>query len=84
MSTPRQCFYIPVDALTEHGYVPSLVTESEPGHTPLSGNGAGSAPWYWGGDYDAARRVCIEQNARLGIDEAAAAAIVASSMAAGR
>lgn len=81
----RWCFYIPADAFVEgSGYVPAVVTENRPGYAPLTGNGRGSSPWFWGKTYAEALAVCAEQNARLGIDPATASDIVCSSMRAGR
>lgn len=81
---PRQCYVILDSQCDEHGYIPSLVTENEPGHSPLTGNGDGSAPWYWGQTYERASQVCARVNLdRFGINERTAAKIVASSMRAG-
>jgi hypothetical protein len=83
MTRKRACFYIPSGAFVEgHGYVPSLVTENEPGHVPLMGNGPGSAPWYWGMTYEKACEIAEAENAKLGLDPRDVMAIVASSMAA--
>lgn len=79
----RQCFYIDETMLTEHGYVPSMITENEPGHAPMTG-GPGGTPWYWGHDLAAAKKIAAESNARLGISAADALAIVLSSMTADR
>jgi hypothetical protein len=65
-TSPRRCFFIPVEAKTEHGYIPSMVTEGEPGHTPMSGNGPAAAPWYWGTTYEQAKAVATEANGKLG------------------
>ena len=80
---PRQCFYIPDGQRDEHGYIPSLVTENEPGHSPMTGKGEGSTPWYWGKTYRRAQEVCERVNLdRYGIGPATAWRIVTSSMAA--
>jgi len=84
MNEPRKCFYQPVEQFDAHGYIPSMVTENEGGHTPLAGNGDHASPWYFGKTYDEARARCAEENAKLGISEADALAIVMSSMRAGR
>lgn len=83
---PRQCFYIPASAYVEgRGFVPSLVTENEPGHCPMTGNGECAEPWYWGDTYERAQEVCDRVNLdRYGLTPKAATRIVASSMAAGR
>jgi hypothetical protein len=83
-SKPRQCFYIPVGQFDENGYIPSLVTEGEPGHAPLKGSGECAAPWYWGKTYEAAKAFAEEMNAeQFGLTPAQAAEILASSMRAG-
>ena len=35
----RHAFYVDETMKAEHGYIPSVVTEDEPGHTPMRGNG---------------------------------------------
>lgn len=86
MAKPRRCFYIPNGQFDEHGYIPSLVTEGEPGHTPLRGDPAKfQAPWYWGKTYESATANCAAENLEtFGLTEAEAAEIVASSMGASR
>jgi hypothetical protein len=83
-SGKRQCLYVDESMLQEGGYVPSLVTEGEPGHAPLVGRGRLAQPWYFGRDIEQAKRLVVEANAKLGVTEADATAIVLSSMAAGR
>ncbi len=80
----RQCFYIPEDQFVPgRGYIPSLVTEDEPGHSPMSGRGEFSEPWYWGMDIDTARRIAAEANARdFGLTPEQVDAIISSSIAA--
>jgi hypothetical protein len=79
----RYCFYIPANGFVEgHGFVPSMVTENEPGHAPLTGNGAHASPWYWGMTYDKARAVADQANANLGLTPDDVAAIIASSLGA--
>jgi hypothetical protein len=80
MPEKRKCFYVPVDQFDANGYIPSMVTEDEPGHAPMTGNGSHAAPWYWGKTYEEATAVCAKENARLGISPEDAALIVASSM----
>jgi len=75
----RQCFCIPPSSLTEYGYVPSLVTENEPGHSPMAGEG--KTPWYWGKTIERAEQICARVNQkRFGISPATANRIVASTM----
>ena len=61
----RQCFAI-LDSLyvKDKGFVPTLVTENEPGHQPMIGRDQFSEPWYWGQDRETAQRICDEANAR--------------------
>lgn len=81
----RRCFYVPRGAFEEgKGYVPSMVVENEPGHTPMRGDGPGSSPWYWGMTYEEACKAAEEANAKLGITPEDAIDIVSSSMAASR
>ena len=78
---PRQCFVILETQYDEHGYIPSLVTENEPGHAPMMGNGEHATPWYWGKTIERAKEVCARVNKqRFGITEQTAERILASSM----
>lgn len=80
----RNCFYIPPDANADgRGFIPSIVTENEPGHAPLVGNGELATPWFWGATYEDATAVAAAENAKLGLSPDDVAAIVLSSMAAG-
>lgn len=79
----RSCVFVDETMMTPHGIVPSVVYENEPGHWPLSGKGAGSAPWYWG-DLATARKIAADYNAKLGLSEDDARDIVLSSMRASR
>ncbi len=46
-ATNRQCFYIPPSSFVEGcGFVPSLVTENEPGHSPMIGKDDDTHPWF--------------------------------------
>ena len=84
MGEPRICFFIPIDQHDENGYIPSVVTEGESGHSPLVGSGRCASPWYWGKTYEAACAAAKKENARLGLTEDDVFDIVCSSMAAGR
>lgn len=81
---PRQCFAIlPGQSHPQLGYVPSLVVEGEAGHTPMMGQGELSQPWYWGTDFEEAKRICAKVNQEtFGLTEADAADILASSIGA--
>ena len=82
---PRQCFAILETLQDQYGYIPTLVTEGEPGHAPMVGNGEGATPWYWGETRERAQEVCDRVNRdRFGITPKTALRIIASSMAAGR
>jgi hypothetical protein len=76
----RQCYYIPVDQFDSEGYIPSMVTEGIPGHTPMAGNGPFAQPWHWGTSYKEARAICDGENLKIGITAEAANEIVLSSM----
>jgi hypothetical protein len=79
----RRCFYIPPDAYVEgHGFIPSMVTEGEPGHVPLAGNGQFAQPWYWGHTIEKAREIAAKENERLGLSPDDVATIIASSFGA--
>ena len=79
----RQCFAIFPDQFDEGGFIPSLVTEGEAGHQPLRGHGRLSTPWYWGVDYETAKRVCEKANADdFGLTPEQVQEIVHSSIAA--
>jgi hypothetical protein len=82
----RGCFYIPAEQYDAEGWIPSWVTEDEPGHAPLAGDGpeGGRRPWHWGRTYEEARAVCAAENERLGVTPDDAFRIISSSMAAGR
>lgn len=76
----RQCFVILATQRDEYGYIPSLVTENEPGHSPMTG-GPDQEPWRWGKTLDKAESVCAKVNLdRYGLTEHAADNIVCSSM----
>ncbi len=84
MTEARKCFAIIEGQFhPDHGYVPSLVTEDEPGHVPMMGNGDESEPWYWGATVEQARAVCAEANLKdFGLTPADTKAIIDSSVAA--
>jgi hypothetical protein len=78
---PRTCFYIPPDAYVEgKGFVPSLVTEGEPGHAPLAGSDELAQPWYWGNTYEDAKAIALEENGKLGLTRDDVTEIILSSM----
>ena len=77
---PRQCYVVLETQRDQHGYIPSLVTEGQPGHAPLTGQGEFATPWYWGDSFEEAEAVCAAMNTRRGIDAKAANEIKLSSM----
>jgi hypothetical protein len=80
----RQCFYIPESQSDEQGWIPSLFTENEPGHAPLTGNGPCAAPWHWGRTLEEARAFAEQENARtFGLTPDDSLAILLSSIRAG-
>lgn len=80
----RQCIYVPADAQVDGGFVPSVVTENEPGHSPLAGRDEFAAPWVWGPTYKDAERAADAYNAKLGLSKNDVFEIIASSMRQGR
>lgn len=86
----RMVAYIPTDAFVEgHGWRVSIVVEGEDGHRPTGtwpyeGKPGQTAPWFWGQDFETARKMAREYNARLGISEVDAFKIVARSMGRGQ
>jgi hypothetical protein len=78
---PRTCFYISPDSYVDgKGFVPSVVTENEPGHAPLTGNGDFAQPYYWGDTYDKAKATAEAENTKLGLTPDDVTTIVLSSM----
>ena len=84
MKTKRWCYWInETQDPNEHGgYVPSVVTENEPGHQPLLGSGEGAAPWVWGKTLAEAKATCKAANEKRGFSDEDCWNIVASSMSA--
>lgn len=81
----RQCYWVDNDSFDEdkNAYIPSLVTEDEPGHRLFSG-GLDETPYYWGKTLDEARAVCAQVNKDLfGLSEEDTREIIRSSMKAG-
>ena len=80
-TTPRQCFWIPPDQHDENGWIPSLVTEGQPGHAPFTGNGRLARPWYWGKTLAEAQATAERENlGTFGLSPDEALAIVLSSI----
>ncbi|GAA2471161.1 hypothetical protein [Winogradskya humida] len=75
----RYAFYVDETMRTEYGYVPSIITEDEPDHTPMRGNGTHATPWYWGHDLMAARTIAAQANAALGLTDSDVRAVIMSS-----
>ena len=81
MTEPRICYVILDSQRDENGYIPSLCTEGEPGHAPMTGRGEFASPWYWGKTYEEASAVCAAYNLKhFRLDAEAADVIVASTM----
>ena len=78
--TKLQCFYVPPDQDKPEGFIPSLVTAGEDGHSPMTGKGEFAVPWYWGKTLAEAEATCKDANARRGISPELADLIVISSM----
>jgi hypothetical protein len=84
-SEPDGCFFIPAKPWKDTGkWVPSWVKRDEAGHTPFAGNGPCAQPWFWGTSYPEAKAVADRENAKLGISQTQAAAILLSSVRASR
>ncbi len=82
--TPRDgdfCYFIPVGAKVDGGFIPSVVHANKPGHSPMIG-GPDQAPWVWGPTYEDAQACAKEKNKQMGLTEEDADKIIASSMAA--
>lgn len=81
---PRQCYIVLPDQRDEQGYIPSLVTEGQPGHQPLAGDKSKfQTPWYWGTSWENAQNYCARRNADdFHLTDHEIIAIVASSMGA--
>jgi len=86
MTEPRICYIVLESQRDDRGYIPSVVTEGEAGHSPLMGSGKFSQPWYWGsltpGGWETAQRICAEVNAEMGLSPDDVAAITTSSIVA--
>jgi len=88
MSRRRWCYWIPADGYVEgHGYRVSFVFEYESGHYPngddawIAGDHSKRKPWFWGSDYNEAKKVAEDMNQqRLGLSPREAADIVTTSM----
>lgn len=79
-SESRRCYVILESEQGEHGYIPSLVIEDEPGYSPMTGDDD-QEPWYWGKTRGRANAVCARYNRQhFGISQCTADRIVASSM----
>lgn len=69
LSRRRWCYWIPADGYVEgHGYRVSIVFEYESGHYPtgddawIAGDYAKRKPYFWGHDYQEARKVADDMN----------------------
>jgi hypothetical protein len=86
METRRFCYTIPADGYVEgHGWRPSVVFEDEPGHFPngtwpYNGKPGETCPWFWGHDYETAKKIAAETNARMGLSAEDAMLIVLSTL----
>lgn len=89
LSRRRWCYWIPADGYVEgYGYRVSIVFEHKGGHYPTGDNDWNARepgkqkPWFWGHDYEAARRCAENMNQqRLGLSAREAADLVTTSMA---
>lgn len=78
----RFCYMIPpaTARYNERGFIPAMVIEGEDGYRPMLGQGEHAAPWVWGPTREDAEQACKKMNELMGITEAAAEDIIASSM----
>lgn len=77
----RTCVVVLASQYVEdRGYVPSVVTEGEAGHSPLTGKGELSEPWYWGHDLDKAKKIAADHNEKRGLTPEDVEAIFESSL----
>jgi hypothetical protein len=84
----RWCYWIPAEGYVKgHGYRVSIVFEYESGHFPtgddawIAGDISQRKPYFWGHDYEEARKVAEDMNReRLGLSPRDAAHIVTTSM----
>lgn len=85
-STGRIVYWIdPTQDTTRYGgYVPSVVTEFEPGHQPMIGPHDGVRPIIWGSTLEDAQANAEAANAEMGIAPDDARSIVTYSMALGQ
>ena len=67
LTNKRWCYMIHPNSKDENGYIPCIAIEGEPGVIPLSGQGVGAQPWYWGKELDQALEICNVRNDRLGL-----------------
>lgn len=77
---PRICYYIDPHQRNPQGFIPSVVTEGEPGFCPLVGSGEHAEPWYWGTDLETAERICAQANVDLGLTPYDVSNIIDSSI----
>jgi len=86
MTEPRICYIVLEGQRDERGYIPSVVTEGEAGHSPLMGRGEHSRPWHWGRPtpegWEQAQRICADANTEMGLSEDDVTAITESSIVA--
>jgi len=83
----RWCYYVTGmhrdEAGGTEGFIPSKVTEGEPGHQLMKGDPEQmQAPWVWGPSLETAQATADSMNQRMGITKEDSAKIVASSMVA--
>jgi hypothetical protein len=76
----RICYIVQIGQCDKNGYIPSVVTEGEPGHSPLTGHSEFSRPWYWGKTYEEAEVTCKKMNTEMGLSERDVTEIVWSSV----
>lgn len=74
------CYVVIEHQYDENGFIPSCVKENEYSHFPMTGNGDGATPWYWGKTFIEAEAVCKAQNEKMGLTENEILHLIHSSM----
>jgi len=78
---PKKYCYTAIEGQCDkNGYIPSAVFEGEKSHRPMTGQGVGASPWYWGKTLKECQELCDEKNEQLGISKDEALMMVGRSM----
>lgn len=80
-SNARRVFVITDDGEHPDGWIPAVVTEGQPGHALMSGDGDFSAPWHWG-TRERAETLAAQANIRMEFSEKDVFDVIASAQGA--